>query len=131
MPTESISRLGNDNCPEPMVINRNVPSHVSKVIMNGLKLNTSNRIQTITELVVKLFEQPKFNTAEQEPVRPVQRVRKVETKEEVKPAPTVTKSANAKKKKQNKQNCRYRNDNCMCGHRDRLCDSDNCTCNHG
>ena len=55
VPTESISRLGNDNCPEPMVINRNVPSHVSKVIMNGLKLNTSNRIQTITELVVKLF----------------------------------------------------------------------------
>jgi len=84
-----------------MVINRNVPSHVSKVIMNGLKLNTSNRIQTITELVVKLFEQPKFNTAEQEPVRPVQRVRKVETKEEAKPAPTGTKSANAKKKKQN------------------------------
>lgn len=101
VPTESISRLGNDNCPEPMVINRNVPSHVSKVIMNGLKLNTSNRIQTITELVVKLFEQPKFNTAEQEPVRPVQRVRKVETKEEAKPAPTGTKSANAKKKKQN------------------------------
>ncbi len=102
-PTESISRLGNDNCPEPMVINRNVPSHVSKVIMNGLKLNTSNRIQTITELVVKLFEQPKFNTAEQEPVRPVQRVKRVETKEEPeKPTGKAdTKQANAKKKAQN------------------------------
>lgn len=102
-PTESISRLGNDNCPEPMVINRNVPSHVSKVIMNGLKLNTSNRIQTITELVVKLFEQPKFNTAEQEPVRPVQRVKRVETKEEPeKPTEKAdTKQANAKKKAQN------------------------------
>lgn len=102
-PTESISRLGNDNCPEPMVINRNVPSHVSKVIMNGLKLNTSNRIQTITELVVKLFEQPKFNTAEQEPVRPVQRVKRVETKDEAEKTVNAanTKSANAKKKKQN------------------------------
>lgn len=69
-PTEALARLGTDNCAEPAVINRNVPSHVSKVIMNGLKLNTSARIQTITELVVKLFEQPKFNTAETEPVRP-------------------------------------------------------------
>ena len=34
-------------------------------------------------------------------MRPVQRVRKVETKEEAKPAPTGAKSANAKKKKQN------------------------------
>lgn len=103
-PTESISRLGNDNCPEPMVINRNVPSHVSKVIMNGLKLNTSNRIQTITELVVKLFEQPKFNTAEQEPVRPVQRIKRVETVKTEPEKPTGkadTKKTNAKKKAQN------------------------------
>lgn len=68
-PTEALARLGSDNCAEPAAINRNVPSHVSKVLMNGLKLNTSQRIQTITELVVKLFEQPKFNTAETEPVR--------------------------------------------------------------
>lgn len=103
-PTESISRLGNDNCPEPMVINRNVPSHVSKVIMNGLKLNTSNRIQTITELVVKLFEQPKFNTTEQEPVRPAQRIKRVETAKTEPEKPTGksdTKQTNAKKKAQN------------------------------
>ena len=56
---------------------------------------------SLIHIFVKLFEQPKFNMAEQEPVRPVQRVRKVETKEEVKPAPTGTKSSNAKKKKQN------------------------------
>lgn len=68
-PVESISRMGTDTCAEPMAINRNVPSHVSKVIMNGLKLNTSARVQSITELVVKLFEQPKFNTAETEPVK--------------------------------------------------------------
>ena len=103
VPAESISRLGNDNCPEPMVINRNVPSHVSKVIMNGLKLNTSNRIQTITELVVKLFEQPKFNTAEQEAVRPVQRVKRIEVTEEPEKAP-VQKSTNAKGKKKKQNN---------------------------
>lgn len=103
VPAESISRLGNDNCPEPMVINRNVPSHVSKVIMNGLKLNTSNRIQTITELVVKLFEQPKFNTAEQVAVRPVQRVKRIEVTEEPEKAP-VQKSTNAKGKKKKQNN---------------------------
>lgn len=96
-PVESISRMGTDTCAEPMAINRNVPSHVSKVIMNGLKLNTSARIQTITELVVKLFEQPKFNTAETEPVRPemtARPVKHVETSYERLPA------ENKKKKKQ-------------------------------
>ena len=101
-PTESISRLGNDNCPEPMVINRNIPSHVSKVIMNGLKLNTSNRIQTITELVVKLFEQPRFNTAEQEAVRPpVQRVKRIES-EPVQEKPASSGNKNKKKNQSNK-----------------------------
>ena len=101
-PTESISRLGNDNCPEPMVINRNIPSHVSKVIMNGLKLNTSNRIQTITELVVKLFEQPRFNTAEQEAVRPpVQRVKRIESGP-VQEKPASSGNKNKKKNQSNK-----------------------------
>ncbi|MCH5324859.1 MAG: PASTA domain-containing protein [Eubacterium sp.] len=72
-PTESIARLDDDSCPEPMAVNRNVPSHVSKVIMNGLKLSTSSRIQTITELVVKLFEQPRFNTAQTEAIKPAAR----------------------------------------------------------
>ncbi len=98
-PTESISRLGNDSCPEPMAINRNIPSHVSKVIMNGLKMNTSSRIQTITELVVKLFEQPKFNTAENEPVKPVQKVKRVETADSEKTA-SNNKKKKGKKKKQ-------------------------------
>ncbi len=69
-PPEAIGRIDDGSCPEPMAINRNIPSHVSKVIMNGLKLNTSSRIQTITELVVKLFEQPRFNTAETEAIKP-------------------------------------------------------------
>ncbi len=100
-PTEAIARVGTDNCPEPMAINRNVPSHVSKVIMNGLKLNTSARIQTITELVVKLFEQPKFNTAETDAVKPApvtRVVRKVDSKtaEEIKRSNAA--AAEAKKK---------------------------------
>lgn len=69
-PVEAVSRMGNDTCPEPMAINRNIPSHVSKVLMNGLKLNTEARIQSINELVTKLFEQPKFNTAETDAIKP-------------------------------------------------------------
>lgn len=60
MPTEAIVRTGADNLLEPMMINRNVPTNVSKVIMNGLKLSTDTRIQTITEFVDRLFEQPKY-----------------------------------------------------------------------
>lgn len=77
-PVEAVSRMGNDTCPEPMAINRNVPSHVSKVLMNGLKLNTEARIQSINELVTKLFEQPKFNTAETEAIRPAVAVKRTE-----------------------------------------------------
>lgn len=100
-PTEALARMGTDNCAEPMVINRNVPSHVSKVLMNGLKLSTANRIQTITELVIKLFEEPKFNTAEREPVR-VATTPKTEAKKPVKTA--ESENAKAKKKKKEQQN---------------------------
>lgn len=57
MPTEAVSRIGNDNLLEPCQINPNVPANVSKVIMGGLILSGDMRIQTITELVTKLFEQ--------------------------------------------------------------------------
>lgn len=58
-PTEAIARTGSSML-EPMMINRNVPSNVSKVIMRGLNLSNEGRIQTITEFVDKLFEQPKY-----------------------------------------------------------------------
>lgn len=58
MPTEAISRIGNDDLAEPVRYNQEIPVHVSNVIMNGLKLSGDARIQTITELVTKLFEQP-------------------------------------------------------------------------
>lgn len=60
MPPESIGRVSNDNLIEPALINRNVPANVSKVLISGLKLDPETRIRTITELVDKLFEKPKY-----------------------------------------------------------------------
>ncbi len=58
-PAEAIARTGS-SMPEPMMINRNVPSTVSRAIMKGMNLSTEGRIRTITEFVDKLFEQPKY-----------------------------------------------------------------------
>ncbi len=58
-PTEAIARTGSSML-EPMMINRNIPSNVSKAIMRGLNVSTDGRIRTVTEFVDKLFEQPKY-----------------------------------------------------------------------
>ncbi|MGN0687327.1 MAG: PASTA domain-containing protein, partial [Oscillospiraceae bacterium] len=58
-PTEAIARTGTP-MPEPMMINRDIPSTVSKAIMRGMSLPTESRICTITEFVDKLFQQPKY-----------------------------------------------------------------------
>ena len=47
---------------EPMMINRNVPANISKVIMSGMRLSTESRIRSITEFVDKLFAQPKYGS---------------------------------------------------------------------
>lgn len=60
-PIEAISRIGHDSLAEPVKLNRNIPSNVSKVIMQGLTLSGDIRIQTVTELVTRLFEQPDFS----------------------------------------------------------------------
>lgn len=57
MPTDALSRMDNDNLCPPHEINTNVPKNISMVIMDGLKLAGRERIQTITELVTRLFEQ--------------------------------------------------------------------------
>ncbi|MGN1340457.1 MAG: PASTA domain-containing protein [Oscillospiraceae bacterium] len=57
-PTEAIARSGG-SLMEPMMINRNVPANISRVIMEGLSLSPDKRIRTITELVDRLFTQPK------------------------------------------------------------------------
>ena len=58
-PPEAIARAG--GMLEPSMINLNIPQNVSKVVMNGMKLNTDNRIRTVTELVDKLFAPPVFS----------------------------------------------------------------------
>lgn len=58
-PTEAIARSGNA-MPEPMLINRDIPQHVSRVIMNGMKLSTETRIRSVTEFVDKLFAPPRY-----------------------------------------------------------------------
>ena len=58
MPVDSMSRLKHDDLCEPAMLNTNIPQHVSRVIMEGMNLSGRDRIQTITELVTKLFEQP-------------------------------------------------------------------------
>lgn len=58
MPSDSRSRLENDDLCEPNRLNSRIPAHVSRVIMDGMNLSGRNRIQTITELVTRLFEQP-------------------------------------------------------------------------
>lgn len=58
MPTDSLSRLDHDDLCEPHRLNSRIPAHVSRVIMNGMNLSGRDRIQTITELVTRLFEQP-------------------------------------------------------------------------
>ena len=58
MPVDSVSRQKHDDLHEPYSLDSRIPRHVSRVIMEGMNLNGRDRIQTITELVTKLFEQP-------------------------------------------------------------------------
>lgn len=58
MPVDSVTRMQHDDLCEPSLLNKSIPSHVSRVIMEGMNLAGRDRIQTITELVTRLFEQP-------------------------------------------------------------------------
>ena len=46
--------------PEPMMLNRNVPANVSKVIMHGMAHSTDHRILSIGDFVSRLFAPPKY-----------------------------------------------------------------------
>lgn len=63
-PAEAIARTGDDSMLEPALINRNVPRHVSRVIMNGLRLSTDARIRSINEFVDRLFAPPRYDAYE-------------------------------------------------------------------
>jgi serine/threonine-protein kinase len=56
-PTEAQTRMSNDSLCSPHDINPNISERVSNTIMEGLALNSTDRIQTVTELVTKLFEE--------------------------------------------------------------------------
>lgn len=67
MPVDSLSRLKNDDLCEPAMLNTSIPKHVSRAIMDGMNLSGADRIQTITELVTRLFEY-QADEQEEEPI---------------------------------------------------------------
>ncbi len=58
VPVDAISRMANDTLEPPIKVNNSIPSHISKVIMQGLSVSGDSRIQTVTELVTALFDEP-------------------------------------------------------------------------
>ena len=62
-PVESTSG-GVTECPEPMLVNRNVPANVSKVIMRGMARSPEQRIHDIGDFVSRLFAPPKYTPPE-------------------------------------------------------------------
>ena len=49
--------------PEPILVNRNVPANVSKVIMHGMAPSTEHRIRSIGDFVSRLFAPPKYTAS--------------------------------------------------------------------
>lgn len=62
-PLDAASRLTDDTLETPASLVPEIPESVSNVIMSGMELDGEKRIQTITELVTKLFEQPEIGGA--------------------------------------------------------------------
>lgn len=56
-PIDSPSELS-----EPMLVNRNVPANVSRVIMHGMAHSTEHRIRSIGDFVSRLFAPPKYTS---------------------------------------------------------------------
>lgn len=62
-PVEAASGASSE-LPEPMLVNRNVPANVSKVIMHGMANSTEHRIRSIGDFVSRLFAPPKYTPSE-------------------------------------------------------------------
>lgn len=60
LPPSSASRKQADNIIDLSQMSIDIPQNVSRVIMQALRVNPETRVQTITELVTKLFEQPEY-----------------------------------------------------------------------
>ncbi|MDE6730848.1 MAG: PASTA domain-containing protein, partial [Oscillospiraceae bacterium] len=63
-PPDAPSRIESDNLREPYEMNPNISRSVSRAIMKGLCMDSTERTQTITELVTQLFEQPQTTTTQ-------------------------------------------------------------------
>lgn len=117
-PPDVNSRKEKETLVEPMMINRSVPQNVSMVIMKGLRLPVDERIQTVNELVDRLFEtvkpvrdnsleiqipSPKHGVRieDEEDELPIEKVPKQSTKHPVNKSSNVKKSNARKKKKMN------------------------------
>ncbi len=60
LPPNAASRKQADNIIDLSQMSINIPQNVSRVIMQALRVNPETRVQTITELVTRLFEQPEY-----------------------------------------------------------------------
>lgn len=60
LPPNAVSRKQADNIIDLSQMSINIPQNVSRIIMQALRVNSETRVQTITELVTKLFEQPEY-----------------------------------------------------------------------
>ena len=72
-PIDVPSRLLLDNLTPPKELNPNIPKNVSDAIFNGMRLDSRQRTQTITELVTQLFEQTEPDPVEKPEQKPVQK----------------------------------------------------------
>lgn len=60
LPPSAVSRKKADNIIDLNQMSIDIPQNVSRIIMQALRVNPETRVQTITELVTKLFEQPEY-----------------------------------------------------------------------
>lgn len=60
LPPSAVSRKQADNIIDLSQMSIDIPQNVARVIMQALRVNPETRVQTITELVTKLFEQPEY-----------------------------------------------------------------------
>lgn len=64
VPPESIVRTIDDGLKDITQINDSIPKEVVQIIKAGMSVKVSDRIQTINQLVTKLFEQPQYISEE-------------------------------------------------------------------
>lgn len=59
-PPDAKDRENIDKLIPPMMINRNIPQNVSRVLVAGMRMPQEERIQTLSQFVAKLFQPPRL-----------------------------------------------------------------------